>query len=171
MPANKLCRCFLISLLSLVGAAMAQAQSAAEYGGMTAKTGSAGVAASRPGPKVTLPSPPSNAASTHMPVSTAASLAAANRLALEKLAGPDAAKLSLRSVPEHAQVWIDTRFVGVAPLDLLLAPGPHKVLMRAPNMEDAQQAVELSAKQTRQVSLSLKSRYPQQLGLAWPKRD
>jgi hypothetical protein len=167
MSFNPVHRTFLIALLSLAGTAAAQAQSVVEYGALTAKTGAATAAIKPPIPKLTLPTSAPGAPASgsggggqSSRLSTPGSAAAANRLALERRAGPDAAHIALRSVPDHAFVWIDIALVGVAPLDLKLAPGRHRVRMSAPNMEPVDQYVELAAKQTRQLSVSLKPRTP-----------
>ncbi len=165
MRLNRLHRYFLVALLGLVGIAMARAQSAAEYGSLTSKAGAAAAGAKFPNLKLTPRTPTSDAHSPYLPLPSGESAAATNRRALQQHAGPDAAEVSLRSVPDHAQVWIDARFVGTTPLTLKLAPGHHRVRMSASEMEAGQQEVELLAKQTRQVVMSLKPRYPQKVDL------
>lgn len=163
MRLNELHRYFLIVLLCLVCTAIARAQSAAEYGSLTSKAGTAAAGAKLPNPTLTLPT--SDAHSPHLPLPSGESVGATNRRALQERAGPDAAEVSLRSVPDHAQVWIDAQFVGTTPLTLKLAPGHHRVRMSASEMDAGQQEVELLAKQTRQVVITLKSRYPQKVYL------
>ncbi len=154
-------RCLLIVLLALACAAAAKAQAAAEYGSVISKTGGAAASASRSKPEVTTPPAPSG----HLPPRNAASVAPTNRRLLEERAGPDAAQVTLHSVPNHAQVWIDGLFVGVAPLDLKLAPGRHRVEMGGSGLELGRQEVALVAKQPRKIVLSLKSQYPERISL------
>jgi len=171
MSLNGLRRGFLIALLGFASVATVQAQSAAEYGSLTSKSGVAASRAKLPDPKVALPTPASGAQSPHLPTASGEPDAATNRLALQRRAGPDAAEILLRSVPDHSLVWIDGLFAGTTPLELKLAPGRHRVLMRASNMEDGHQEVELLGKQTRQIVVSLKSRYSNKVYLNWPTRD
>lgn len=170
MSAHRLHIGFLIALLGVASAATAQAQSAAEYGSAAAKVATTTSGGKVPEPKVTFPKSTPGAQSLPLPTSNAEAEAAINRLALQKLAGQDAAELSLRSTPGPAYVWIDAVFVGTAPLELKLAPGHHRVLMRALDREDGGQEVELQGKQTRQVMLSLKPRHPDQVNLNWRAR-
>ena len=171
MSLNGLRHGFLIALLGFAGVATVQAQSAVEYGSLTSKAAVAASRAKLPDLKLTLPTPASGARSPHLPAPSGEPDAATNRLALQQRAGPDAAEILLRSVPDHAQVWIDALFVGTTPLELKLAPGHHRVLMRASDMKDGHEEVELVGKQTRQVVLSLKSRYSNKVYLNWPSRD
>ena len=87
-------------------------------------------------------------------------LAEANRKALEQQAGPDAAKLQLRSVPGHAVIYVDGMLVGMAPQVLILSPGKHKVEMRGQRDETAERLVGILPKETQQVTLKLEVRYP-----------
>jgi len=86
--------------------------------------------------------------------------AEANRKALEQQAGPDAAKMQLRSVPGHATIYVDGMLVGMAPQLLALSPGKHKVEMRGQNQETAERLVGLLPKETQEVTLKLEVRYP-----------
>jgi PEGA domain len=159
-------RCFLMAALCLSGATVAQAQSSAEYGAATANSGTMVAKVKAPISKITLPTatsapgaaaaPASRASVTGVPSADAA--AANNRLAFEKKAGPDAAEISLRSVPNNALVWVDMQFVGATPLTLKLAPGPHRVRMSARDMQAEYEDVDLVAKQPKEVVLSLKPR-------------
>lgn len=87
-------------------------------------------------------------------------LAATNQKALEQLAGQDAAKLLLRSVPGEARIYIDAMFVGRAPQLLTLAPGKHKVEMRGQREESGERLVGLLPHETQQLTLRLEVRYP-----------
>ena len=162
MPSIPLARVLLGLLLGLTGSVCAFAQAAAEYGSVTSK---AAAAAAKTKPLALNPTPPAQPPSPHLPVQSAETAAAANFRALKEHAGPDAAKLSLRSVPDHAQVWIDTRFVGTTPLDLTVAPGTHQLEVRGAGMESARQKVELPPKQTLQVTVSLKPYYRNKITL------
>jgi len=166
MFSHGLNRCFLIIALCLAGVTVAQAQSSAEYGAATSASGTATAGAKVPIPNMTLPTtttaqgraaavaPSGNP--TGVPSADAA--AANNRLALEKRAGPDAAEVSLRSVPDGALVWVDMQFVGATPMRLKLAPGQHRVRMSAPGMQAGYEEVDLVAKQPKEVVVMLKPR-------------
>ncbi len=162
----------LLVFLIFLSARPALAQAAAEYGNAVAgaATNVAGLAkginsalspAKMPGStlvpdKVSGPAPP-----------TAEARDAANRRSLEKLAGKDAAKLTLKSVPAKASVRIDGKTVGLTPLLLTLAPGAYKVEMMGPRMEFGKQQVELRPQETREVELLLSRapRYPTHIRL------
>ncbi len=160
-------RWLLIFTLSATGVAAAHAQSSAEYGAATSNSATAAAGAKVPFPKISLPAgtaatsgaataPAASANATSVP--TADKAAANNRLNLEKEAGPDAADVSLRSTPDHALVWIDMQFVGSTPMKLKLAPGQHRLRMSAPNMQAANQDLDLEAKQPQNVLISLQPR-------------
>lgn len=84
----------------------------------------------------------------------------ANRRALESKAGKDAAKLMLRSVPNHAYVRIDGKIVGKTPLLLIVPPRQYKLTMDGTRMEHAEREVDLLPHETRDYSLTLTPRYP-----------
>jgi hypothetical protein len=73
----------------------------------------------------------------------------------------------LRSVPKSARVQIDGKVVGNTPLLVIVAPGVYKVEMDGPNMESGQRKVDLLPKETREVVLALKPRYPTHIQLSW----
>ena len=135
-------RWITIVVLCLTGVAVAKAQSSAEYGAATANSGTAAANAKVPIPKVRLPTsttaqdgtPAAATSGNPTSVPSADAAAANNRIALEKRAGPDAAEVSLRSVPDGALVWVDMQFVGATPMRLKMAPGQHRVRMSAPGM-------------------------------------
>ncbi len=159
MPSTPLARFLLGLLLGLMGSVCAFAQAAAEYGSVTSK---AAAAAAKAKPLAPAPAQPPSA---HLPVQSSESAATANCRALKERAGPDAARLALRSVPDHAQVWIDTMFVGATPLDLTVAPGTHQLEVRGVGMESSRQKVELLPKQSLQVTVSLKPYYRNKISL------
>jgi PEGA domain len=164
MFLNRLNRSLPIVALCLAGVTAARAQSTAEYGAATSNSGTAVAKVKVPIPKITLPVTASTQSSAPAARSSPASIpgadtaAANNRLALQKRAGPDAAEVSLGSVPDHALVWVDTQFVGTTPMKLNLAPGQHRVRMSEPDMEAVYEDVDLAAKQPKQVVVSLKPR-------------
>jgi len=143
----------------------AQAQSAAEYGSSVSRSGGAAAGAKVVKPELPQPATAAASASAHMPVRAGESVAAANGRTLQQRAGPDGAKVSLRSVPDRAQVWIDGLFVGATPLDLTLAPGRHLVEMRGATSEMVRQQIELQPKQSREVLSTLKPRYPDKVSV------
>jgi len=152
------------AILAFVAVGVAHAQAAAEYGAVVGNSSTAAAGAKIKVPNVKLPEPGgASAPAAGKPAAGAAAkavthdaAAAANRQYLESLAGADAATVSLKSTPEHAQVFVDTRFVGPAPMELKLAPGHHDIMVRATGMETIRQSVELVAKTPREFSLTLK---------------
>jgi PEGA domain-containing protein len=99
-------------------------------------------------------------ASPHILVSTKAPEVETNRHALEANAGPDAAKLMVRSLPSQAQVWINGKPVGMTPMLLIVPPGKYKIELRGTRQETAQQEVALLPKETRELNVKLELRYP-----------
>ena len=83
-----------------------------------------------------------------------------NRQALERRAGKDACKLLLRSTPTAAHVYVDGVLVGDSPLLLFVAPGKYRIEMRGRRMDFGEHAVDLLPRETREVVVSLASRYP-----------
>lgn len=178
MPLRTLRHCAALFVLILSGTAVMYGQAAVEYGVMTGN--SAGVAASGkalvPFPSITLPGSPASAApgaassSAGVPAGTAEAAATTNKTFFQTHAGPDAAHVAVHTVPDHAQAWIDGKFVGPAPLDLKLAPGHHQLLVRAPNMQESMREFDLTAKQTQSIDLPLKSSYQNQVVIHWPSQ-
>ncbi|MBZ5662261.1 MAG: PEGA domain-containing protein [Acidobacteriia bacterium] len=176
MPLRILRHCAAASVFVLLGAPELYSQAGAEYGIITAN--SAGVAASvKPTiPNITLPGAASSAGAgassttTNAPAIMPEVAATANRDFLQSHSGADAARISLRTAPVLAQAWIDGRFVGPTPLDLKLAPGHHRVLVRAPNMQESAQEFDLAAKQTQPIDLALKASAQSTVVLHWPSR-
>ena len=171
--------CAATIVITLMGTAAMHGQAGAEYGTMT--SGSAGVAATVVKPPISNAGPqPGNASSagtstslssTYIPSGTAEAAAKTNRQFFQDHSGPGGAQVSLHTVPNQAQAWIDGKFVGKTPLDLKLAPGHHRVLVRAPNMQDAVRELDLAAKQTQPIDLSLKSAYQGQVNIHWPSQQ
>jgi PEGA domain len=83
-----------------------------------------------------------------------------NRKALEQRAGPDAAKLSLESMPSEALTYLDGIFVGRTPLLLVVPPGKYKVEMRGKQEAFGERLVGLLPNETQNLALNLESRYP-----------
>lgn len=166
------------SLLLALAASCAFAQAAAEYGSTTS-----GVAASMnginnlvnkvkipdtstgPKPSVIMsqPSKDSKVNPNYILDTMKSGSVEANRKALERRAGKDAAKLMLSSSPTDAYVKINGKPVGRTPILLIVPPGQYKVSMEGQRMEHAEQSVDLLPKETRKYSLKLKQFYPTQV--------
>jgi hypothetical protein len=162
MSLRTLHHCAVAIVFTLMGTAAMHGQSAVEYGVMTSNSAGAVASVKLPVPKMGLPDSPSSAgpsaasSSTPIPVRTPEAAAKTNRQFFQDHSGPDAAQVSLRTVPDHAQAWIDSRFVGATPLDLKLAPGHHRVMVRAPNMPESVREFDLAAKQAQFIDLPQK---------------
>ena len=182
MSENYLSRSALVVCFALLGPASAHSQGVVEYGTMT--SGASGTAAAVSKVKPPLPQsilPPDSSTSLPPSVPTAArtpitisvensqATAMTNRKHLEQQAGPEAAQLSVRIMPASAQVWIDSQFVGANVLDLKLSPGHHHLTLRAANMQDSEQDLDLTPHQEREITISLKSRYQNQVSIGWSK--
>ena len=160
----------VLALLVCLGARVAAAQGSAEYGLAVAGAASNATGVAKTiGPAL---SSVAKAASTVPPdkkslAAPPASIApdAANRKALEKRAGKDAAKLTLKSVPPKASVRIDGKTVVQTPLLLTLAPGKYKIEMTGPRMEFGTKQVELRPQEARELELPLSAapQYPTQI--------
>ncbi len=176
MPQRVLRQCVAASVLVLTGAASMHGQAAAEYGVITAN--SAGVAASGKLaiPSIALPGTSSSAGpgaspnAAGAPAITPEEAARTNREFFQSHSGANAARISLRTAPVLAQAWIDGRFVGPAPLDLTLAPGHHRVLVRAPNMQESAQEFDLAARQTQPIDFVMKASAQSTVVLHWPSQ-
>jgi hypothetical protein len=94
--------------------------------------------------------------------------AKANLQFFQAHAGPTAAEIAVRTVPDHASTWVDGRFVGPAPMTLKLAPGHHQILVRALAMRDYTQEFDLAAKQSQPINVALKSSVQNQVVIHWP---
>ncbi len=169
--------CAVIIVFTLLGAAATHGQAAVEVGTLTSTTAGAAASVKPPIPKLGLPGTSSTAGpgatSTSPSVSavTPEAIANTNRQFFQSHSGPDAAQISLRTVPDHANAWIDGKFVGPTPLDLKLAPGHHRVLVRATNMQESMREFDLAAKQTQPIDLTLKSGYQSEVIIHWPSKN
>ena len=148
-----------LCLASALPAFPAFGQAAAEAAGTTSV--SSGLTAS---PKTVLapttrPSdPPSGSA--HLPYDPAAPSAETNRRDLEAKAGKSAGKLLIHCSSGAAQIWIDGKPVGKAPLLLIIAPGKYHIELRGPRAETARSEVALLPTETRELNIRLERRYP-----------
>jgi hypothetical protein len=151
-------------LLALFFCGVSHAQSTAEYAGAT--SAASATAASQPDlPKPNRLAAPATAAvdpnkPQHIASSSGPPPEVVNRKALEQRAGKNPCKLLLRSTPSAAQVFVDGAFVGESPLLLMVPPGKYQIEMRGHRLEFGQSAVDLLPRETREVALSLTSRYP-----------
>ncbi len=162
-----------IGLVVLSSACSAAAQAAIEYGHVATSSSSVGLSGLSNKINSTL-SPSQKSDSSSAAVKQAGPVAEtppnpqdANRRAIEQSAGQDAAKLTLKSVPEKAVVRIDGKPVGQTPLSMSLAPGTYRVEMEGPRMEFGKQQLILHAKETQEVELRLSTapRYPSHIDL------
>lgn len=143
------------------------AQTAAETAGATAV--SSGVAANAKSvqmPQIPTgsaggaPSPGGPTAAYIMTRATSAATVDGNRRALEAKAGPDAARLLVRSTPSSAQMWINGQPVGNTPLLLIIPPGKYRIELRGNRQETGSKDLALLPKETREVSVKLELHYP-----------
>jgi hypothetical protein len=144
-----------LALAVCLGAGNAAAQAMVEYGGAIAHAGVSSAGAGKA------------ASAQQQPMRTVVDAVAANRRALEARAGKDAAKLTLRSAPTSAWVWIDGKEIGMTPLQLVVAPGVYKVEMKGRQMDFGRKQVDLHPKETREVLLTLEPLYPTHVQLTW----
>lgn len=63
----------------------------------------------------------------------------------EAVGGSTSVALQLASQPLGARVWVDGREQGQTPLDVLVEPGTHNVLLKAPDLVDGQYALQVGA--------------------------
>jgi hypothetical protein len=166
-----------IALAVFLSASPSAAQASAEYGHL-ATGGGAAASSGLTTLSKKLDSAPSPTKSSfnaiiepdaHMAAATPSdkSIQDANRSALERHAGQNAAKLSFKSVPAKAVVRIDGKPVGETPLLMSLAPGNYKIEMEGPRMEFGKQQLIVGAKDEREVDLHLSAapRYPSRIRL------
>ncbi len=151
-------------LLALFVCGVSHAQATAEYAGTTSAVSA--TAASQPNlPKPSGSATPANAATDptkpqHIASPSGPPPEVTNRKALEERAGKNPCKLLLRSTPSAAQVFVDGAFVGESPLLLMVPPGKYQIEMRGHRLEFGQSSVDLLPRETREVALSLTTRYP-----------
>jgi hypothetical protein len=149
-------------LLVILSCTVSRAQSMTEYSGASSTVSGTAVA-SQPKPGVwTTPASVTQDPSKpqHLAAPVGPPPEVVNRQALEQHAGKNACKLLLRSVPSAAQVFVDGAFVGDSPILLILAPGKYQIEMKGRRLEMAERAVDLLPRETREVALSLTTRYP-----------
>jgi hypothetical protein len=176
MPLRALRHCAALFVLTFMGTAAMHAQSAVENGIITGNSAGVTTALRPPAPNVGFPESTSNtgpgttSSSAGVAGRTAEAAAKTNLQFFQSHSGPEAAQVAVHTVPDHAQAWIDGRFVGPTPLDLKLAPGHHRVLVRAPNMHESAQEFDLAAKQVQAIELTLKSAYQSQAVVHWPSQ-
>jgi hypothetical protein len=151
-------------LLALFVCGVSHAQATAENAGTTSAVSA--TAANQPNPpKPSSSATPANAATDTAEPQHIASPAGpppdvVNRKALEQRAGKSPCKLLLRSTPSAAQVFVDGAFVGESPLLLMVPPGKYQIEMRGHRLEFGHSSVDLLPRETREVALSLTTRYP-----------
>ncbi len=153
-----------VCLLAPLFCSSSRAQSTAEYAGGTSTISATTASQSNQPKPSTLATPTSAAGDSTKPQHVAAPSGpppeVLNRQALEQHAGKNACKLLLRSTPSAAQVYVDGAFVGQSPLLLIVSPGKYQIEMRGRRLESGERAVDLLPRETREVALSLNSRYP-----------
>lgn len=164
-------------VFTIVGTASIRAQGIVEYGTIT---GTVAGAAATSKPLIALPnlgipgSPPASAPAVSGAAgaanTTPEAAAKANLQFLQTHSGPSAAEIVVHTVPDHASVWIDGKFVGPAPLALKLAPGHHRILVRSAAMHEYAQEFELAAKQSQAIDVALKTAAQNQLVIQWPAK-
>jgi len=135
------------------------AQAATESAGATSVTS---YVAASPKPAAMPKGLPANnpQPSPHIVASSKTAEVESNRQALEAKAGPDAARLLVRSIPSQAQVWINEKPVGSTPLLLIVPGGKYKVELRGTRQERAQQELAILPKETQEIFVKLEVRYP-----------
>ena len=153
------------------------AQGIVEYGVITGTAAGATASAKPliPFPNVGIPGNPAAASpavsgSAGAAAMTPEAAAKANLQFFQAHAGPTAAEIAVRTVPDHASTWIDGKFVGPAPLTLKLAPGHHQILVRAIAMREYTQEFDLAAKQTQSIDVALKASVQNQVVIHWPSQ-
>lgn len=175
MPARtgKLSRFWILHLslllLGMLAATSSRAQDTVEYGSAAASSAAKTASISRVLKPMTAVMPSANkpatvnsskAASSYLTIPTGPPVDVVNRMALEKKAGKDAAKMLLRSTPSGARVWLNGEFVGSTPLLLIVPPGKYRVRMADSRSDSAQQELGVLPHETREITLPLKMRYP-----------
>ncbi len=144
-----------------LGSGHVAGQAVAEYGHLTS---GARAASSKPltvpAFKTTPPIPATTAKSPHLMAASAESPELVNRKAFEQSAGADGAKLNFGSVPSNASVHINGKMVGRTPLSLVVPPGTYSLEMEGSQKQFAKTQISVRPKETQEVTLSLRSRYP-----------
>ena len=149
---------------------MASAQAAVEYGGATAaaKTGASikppNLTMNMPKPSAVRPSA-ANKSGTYLIIATSPAADIVNRRELEQKAGKDAGKLSVRSLPTAARVWINGKFVGTTPLLLIVPPGKYHLELQGKRLDSSEQDIALLPRETREIAVPLRARYPTRVSI------
>ena len=170
MPLPTL-RAYAVAAFLLALPSIAHGQAAVEYGNLASGTASAIASVKPTMPGANLPGGASGSGTSSRPAAASSSpeaIAKTNKQFFQTHSGPNAAQISVHTIPDKAAVWIDGKFVGPAPLDLKLAAGHHQALVRSPNMQQSEQEFELAEKQVLMIGFTLKSAYPSQMILQWP---
>jgi hypothetical protein len=176
MLLSSLRHCVALIVLIFAGAVAMHGQAVLEYGTAVGSSASVTATVKPPVPNLGLPETSPNAGSgaalnsPGVPGENAESAALTNRQFFQSHSGPNAAQVAVHTVPDHAQAWIDGKFVGPTPLDLKLAPGHHQVVVRAPNMQQVTRDFDLTAKQAQAIDLPMKSSYQNQVIIQWPSQ-
>ena len=154
---------FCGALLTAFVGRPAYAQDAAEAGGATSYSATF----SMKSPNVpSVPAPARNPApSPHLMMGSTPPPEETNRAALEKNAGTEASKLLIRSTLPDSRIWINGKPVGKAPLLLVVPPGKYLVEVQGPRAERNQSVVALLPRETRELTLKLRERYPARVTL------
>jgi hypothetical protein len=176
MSLRTLTLCAAAIVFALTSVTAMHAQAAVEYGAIVSNSAGTAATIKPPTPNLRLPDNISSAGSpaplnpTANPGGTTADTAKANLQFFQDHSGPDAAALSLHTVPDHVQVWIDDKFVGSSPLDLKLGPGHHRVFASGPDKLESVREFDLAAKQKQSIDLPLKSGYQDQITIQGSSR-
>ena len=177
MTLNLLRNSVALFVFTISGASSIHAQGIVEYGVITGTV--AGAAASNKPlialPNLGIPGSPSAAAPAVSGAPGAANMtpeaaAKANLQFFHTHAGPTAAEIAVRTVPDRASTWIDGKFIGPAPLTLKLTPGHHQILVRSNGMCESMQEFDLAAKQTQTIDVALKAAVQNQIVIQWPAK-
>lgn len=147
----------IVGLLT-VCAQNSRAQDLAEAA--AAKSNSAIISQSSKAIASTLASPAKQSSSPHLLERTGPSPSEINRRNFEDNAGENASKLLLRSVPSGAEIFVNDLLVGQTPLLMIIAPGKYDVAMRGPRDESGRTTIGVLPKETQNVLINLKQRYP-----------
>jgi|GEM_PF-1267760 hypothetical protein len=150
----------LAASLGMLPALPAHAQAAGEYAGAT--SGMASVTVSRPGvfnPSVPASRPPSTS-SAHLSKPAGPPPEVLNREWFRQQAGKTGIEAHLASEPAGASLWVDGRFVGRTPVELLLPAGRHQVRLLGPHQEYLESTLELRAGGPTRMLYRLPSAYP-----------
>lgn len=173
MALNFLRNSAVVFAFAVLGTSSIYAQGIVEYGGIT---GAVAGAASANKPLIALPNlglSAGPAAVSEAPGAANVTPEAAAKASLQFFrihAGPSAAEIAVRTVPDHASAWIDGKFVGPAPLTVKLAPGHHQILVRSVAMHEYMRGFDLAAKETQTIDVALMAAVQNQVVIQWPAK-